>query len=165
MRIKAEPLTEEGFAEFGRVVSVPAAEPSARLEGLEFWADITLFPPVDGPIGVGMARLTKHPFVQNCAERHMRTSEYLHALDGEMIVVVGPPEHPEQPRRLPDLARFRAFRVPAGDGVIMRPGVWHWAPFAVSGPTRMVVLFRAGTSGDDAAVVDFPAGSALEVEP
>ena len=59
---------------------------------------------------------------------------------------------------------FRAFRVPAGDTVIMKPGVWHWAPFAAGGPMRLLVIYKANTGQTDVGYADFPPGKALELE-
>jgi ureidoglycolate hydrolase len=72
-----------------------------------------------------------------------------------LFVYVAPAEHPEQPRRLPAFDRFRAFRVPAGAGIVMDRGVWHGAPFAAEGPTPALVLLLEGTGRHDVTLVRF----------
>ena len=90
------------------------------------------------------------------AERHMRSPEVILATAGDLLVYVGPAEHLEEPARMPDQERLRAFRVPAGSGVIMDRGVWHGAPFAAEGPTPALVLLLEGTGRHDVTIVRFP---------
>lgn len=166
MKLKAQPLTAQDFAPFGEIVTLPQhRQPTGSLEGLDFWADLVPLQNIGAPYGVGYATLDKRPFVQTCAERHMQTQELLHAIGGDMIVVVGPPDYPDEPNRLPPMESFRAFRVPAGDTVIMKPGVWHWAPFAAGGPMRLLVIYKANTGQTDVGYADFPPGKVLEIEP
>ena len=64
---------------------------------------------------------------------------------GEIVHVVCPSR--DDPGRLPDLERLRAFRVSAGRGVCMRPGCWH-ASFVLAGQTTCLMLTRASTTCD-----------------
>jgi ureidoglycolate lyase len=165
MKVRVRPLDADTFAPFGLVVSPPPGEPTAVVDGaLKYWADVVTVPHITEPIGVGYCTVAKRPFIQTCAERHMHTAELLQPMKGAMIVVVGPAVHPEQPRQLPPLDGFAAFRVEEGQAVVLNPGVWHYAPFAVNAPICLTVIFKAGTSQADAIVVDFPAGDILEIE-
>jgi ureidoglycolate lyase len=166
MKLKVHPLTAEAFAPFGQVVSLPSGKPTAVVDGggLTYWADVITVPDLSGALGVGYCTVVSRPFIQTCAERHMHTPEFVQPMKGDMIVVVAPALHPESPRQLPPLREFVAFRVAEGQALVFNPGVWHYAPFAVDRPMCFTVLFKAGTSDDDAVVVDFPAGEALEIE-
>jgi ureidoglycolate hydrolase len=108
------------------------------------------------PWGLGYLDLRPVDPAFDWAERHMRTLEAILATADDLLVYVGPSEHPEEPDRLPALDRFRAFRVPAGSGVVMDRGVWHGAPFAARGPTPALVLIQEGTGRHDVTVVRFP---------
>jgi hypothetical protein len=46
--------------------------------------------------------------------------------------------------------------------VLFKPGVWHWAPFAVKETIRLLVVYTAGTSESDATVVDLAPEQYLE---
>ena len=165
MKLKVQPLNAQVFAPFGEIVALPQQrKPSGSLEGLDFWADLVPLQDIGAPYGVGYATLDKRPFVQTCAERHMGTQELLHAIGGDMVVVVGAADHPDEPNRLPAMEGFRAFRVSAGDTVIMKPGVWHWAPFAATGAMRLLVIYKADTGQTDVGYADFPPGKTLELE-
>jgi ureidoglycolate lyase len=163
MKLKTQLLSAESFAPFGQIVTQPAAEPMVTLEGLEYWGDLAQFPDVGDAIGIGYATLRRRPLVQNCAERHMWTSEVFVPLGGDMVVVVGPPEHINEPERLPPLDRFAAFRVAQGQAILMKPGVWHWAPFPLVEQMSFLVFVRQGTAQTDVTISDFPNGATLEI--
>ena len=164
MKLKAQPIGASAFALFGQVVSIPQAEPTASLEGMDFWAGVATLPDLGAAYGVGYATQAKRPFRQTSVERHLKTPELLMPVDGDMIVVVGPPDYLDEPQRLPAPERFVAFRVAEGQGVIFKPGVWHWAPFAVDATIRLLVIFAAGTPQSDAVVVAIPPDGVLEIE-
>ena len=75
------------------------------------------------------------------------TGEAILALDGECVVYVALPA--------PEPDGFRAFRVAAGSGVVLDPGVWHGAPLAVDRPLCAVVLLPEGTGAEDTVVARF----------
>lgn len=163
MKLKVKPLDAAAFAPFGSILARPAATPTAELgEGeLRYWADVVTLPDLGGPVGLGYATLAVRPFVQACAEQHVHSPEVLQPIAGDMIVVVGPATAAGD---LPPLDRFAAFRVAQDQAVVLKPGVWHYAPFAIDGPMAFTVLLRAGTNRDDAIFADFPAGGVLEIE-
>ena len=80
-----------------------------------------------------------------------------------MIVAVGPALYPDNPEQLAPLDQFAAFRVPEGQAVTLNPGVWHYAPFAADTPITLTIIFKAGTSQNDVAFVDFSAEDSLEL--
>ena len=154
--IAAEPLDAGSFEPFGRVVSRPTEEPHATGPGWKWWAETALLDGDGRAWGVGYLDLQPAELRVDWAERHMRTQEAILATSADLVVYVGPPEHPEEPDRIPALESFRAFRVPAGSGVVLDRAVWHGAPFAPDGPTAAVVLIFEGTPREDVTVVRFP---------
>ena len=157
IRLPVEPLTAEAFAPYGRVVERPARAEDAAGPGWRWWAE-TAFLAGDGrPWGVGYLDLRPAEPQFDWAERHLRTQEAIFATSADLLVYVGPAEHPEDPARLPALDRFRVFRVPPGAGVVMDRAVWHGAPLAEV-PTRALVLIQEGTGRHDVTMVRFPDG-------
>jgi ureidoglycolate lyase len=163
MKLKAKTLDAAVFAPFGSVLARPTVAPTAELgEGeLRYWADVVRLPDLGGAAGLGYATLAMRPLVQTCAEQHVHSPEVLQPIGGDMIVVVGPATPAGQ---LPPLDRFAAFRVPQDQAVVLKPGVWHYAPFAIDRPMAFTVLLKAGTNRDDAIFAEFPAGGVLEIE-
>jgi ureidoglycolate lyase len=154
--LDVEPLSPESFRPFGEVVSLPPEEPHATGPGWRWWAETALLRGDDRPWGVGYLDLQPAELLIDWAERHMRTQEAILATSADLLVYVGPPEHPTQPDRVPSLRSFRAFSVPAGSGVVLDRAVWHGAPFAPDRPTAAVVLILEGTPREDVTVVRFP---------
>jgi ureidoglycolate hydrolase len=154
--LPVEPLTPQAFAPYGRVIGRPNRSPDATGPGWSWWAETTLLGGDGRPYGVGYLDVEPAEPSFDWAERHMRTLEAVLATTRDLLVYVGPAEHPGEPLRLPDMSRFRVFRVPAGSGVVMDRGVWHGAPLAADGPTPALVLILEGTGRHDVSLVRFP---------
>jgi ureidoglycolate lyase len=155
-RLPIEELTAETFAPFGRVVERPDRTPDATGPGWRWWAEKVLLGCDERPFGVGYLDLEPAEPRFDWAERHLRTVEVILPLGGDCLAYVGPPEHPEEPERIASRDRFRVFRVRAGQGIAMDPGVWHGAPLAADGPLTAVVLILEKTGSIDTALVRFP---------
>ena len=85
----------------------------------------------------------------------MHSDELLIPMGGDCLVYVGPPDNLEEPDRLPDLERFRVFRLQDGQGVLLGKGVWHGAPMALDHPLNVTVLLLKDTGKVDGHVVRF----------
>ena len=151
-RLRAEELSPGSFAPFGRVVRRPAGAPDAAGPGWSWWAETALLGADDPSWGVGVLQLDPTDPRFDWAERHLRTEEAVLATSGDLALYVAPADDRDEPAR----DGFRAFRVPAGDGVVLGRGVWHGAPFALGRACRALVLIREGTGREDVTVVRFP---------
>jgi ureidoglycolate lyase len=155
VNLRPEALTDGAFAPYGRVVALPERPQDAEGPGWRWWAETAMLSGDGRPWGVGYLDLQPAPLQFDWAERHMRTQEAIFATSADLLVYVGPADHPEEPARLPPFDRFRAFRVSPGEGLVMDRGVWHGAPLAADGPTRALVLIQEGTGRHDVTVVRF----------
>jgi ureidoglycolate hydrolase len=164
VKLRLQNLTEKTFSEYGQIISPESVKPSDREELYDWWADLVLFDKISNNYGVGMAKVQKHSTPQRCAERHMATPEFLLPIGGDMGIIIGPPDYPEEPSRLPDISRFAAFRIREGEGALLKPGVWHWVPYPLQSKIHMLVIFAVETSKKDLTVSEFPNGSVLELE-
>ncbi|MGH2806738.1 MAG: ureidoglycolate lyase [Actinomycetota bacterium] len=152
--LRAEELTTDTFSAFGHVIEQPAREQDADGPGWQWWAETSSLRSDGRPWTFGYLHLRTAPLRFDWAERHLRTQEVVLAGSSDVVVYVGPAD-PDQPDRLPPLESFRAFRVPAGRGIVMEPGVWHGAPLALGDDCNAVVLLLEGTGRDDVVVVRF----------
>jgi ureidoglycolate hydrolase len=150
-----ELLSAQAFAPYGRVIERPGRAADAEGPGWRWWAETALVAGDGRPVGVGYLDLGPTDRRFDWAERHMRTQEAILATSADLLVYVGPPDHREQPDRLPQLDRFHVFRVPAGAGVLMDRAVWHGAPFTVDAPAAAVVLILEGTGRTDVTIRRF----------
>ena len=162
-RLVAERLTADAFAPFGAVVERPGRDPDAEGPGWTWWGETELLAPVDGGYGIGYLDLVPGPAGFDWAERHMASQELIAPLVGACLVYAGPADRPEEPAALPELDRFRVFRVEPGQAVMLAAGVWHGAPLADGGPGRAMVALRTGTARGDTVVVRF-ADRAVRIE-
>ena len=163
-RLAVEALTAEGFAPFGRVVEEPARAPDAAGPSWRWWAETASLASDGRAFGVGYVSVEPGELRFEWAERHMRSPELVVPAGGECLIYAGPPEHADEPGRLPPLESFRAFRLAAGQGALLEAGVWHGAPLALDGPVGAFVFLLEGTGQNDVHVVRFPEAP-VEVEP
>ena len=154
-RLDVEELTPEAFAPFGRAIARPERPSDADGPGWRWWAETSLLAGDGRPFGVGYLDLEPSEYRFDWAERHMRTQESVLATSADLLLYVGPPEHLEEPARLPSFERFRAFRVAAGSGVVMDRAVWHGAPLTVDRASSAVVLILEGTGRSDVTIARF----------
>jgi ureidoglycolate lyase len=155
MILTVQELTGGAFAPYGEVIVQPDRGSDASGPGWQWWAETMLLPRDARPYAVGYLRLQPDSRRVDWAERHMQSPEVVVPLGGDCLVYVGPPDHPEEPTRLPALERFQVFRVRCGQGVVLRPGVWHGAPLAVDAPLAALVLLLQGTGQTDTSLARF----------
>jgi ureidoglycolate lyase len=75
-------------------------------------------------------------------ERHMHMTQMFIALgQSPFIMILATPNHNEN-KDLPDLDRVKAFRFPAGHGLLLHLGTWHDFPIACQIP---VVILTANS--------------------
>jgi ureidoglycolate hydrolase len=152
--LMAEELTADAFASFGHVIERPARAQDAEGPGWNWWAETSALRSDGRPWTFGYLDLKSAPFRFDWAERHLRTQEVVLAGASDIVMYVAEPV-PGEPDRLPVLDDFHAFRVPAGRGIVMEPGVWHGAPFATDANSNAIVLLLEGTGRDDVTVIRF----------
>jgi len=155
MKLKIEDLTAEDFALFGEVIIQPARTRDASGNGWSWWGQDHLLAGGDRNYAIGYLDLQPAELSFDWAERHMHSDELLIPMGEDCLVYVGPPDHPDEPDRLPDLERFRIFRLRKGQAVLLGKGVWHGAPMALDEPLNVAVLLLKDTGTVDGHVVRF----------
>ena len=155
MKLKIEDLSVESFAPFGEVIMQPARGQDAEGPGWMWWGENHILAGGDRKYAIGYLDLQPAELSFNWAERHMHSDELLIPMGGDCLVYVGPPEYLDEPTRLPDLNRFRVFRLREGHGVLLGKGVWHGAPMALDKPLNVTVLLLKDTGNLDGHVVRF----------
>ena len=97
---------------------------------------------IDGPTSINLMRVLPHDFILKDFEAHDHTTENLIAMDGDLIVGMAPAGALEADN-------VKAFYIPCGLGISLKPSVWHAVPFAVGKEVMSVCIFRNNTSHDD----------------
>ena len=155
MKLKIEDLTVESFAPFGEVIMQPARPQDAQGPGWTWWGENHLMSGSDRKYAIGYLDLNPAELSFNWAERHMQSDELLIPMGGDCLVYVGPADYLDEPKRLPELDRFRVFRLRQGQGVLLSKGVWHGAPMAIDKHLNVTVLLLKDTAKVDGHVVRF----------
>ncbi len=153
--LSVEELQAGAFAPFGHVIEQPSTPQEGGGSGWGWWGERALMACDGRPYGIGYLALEPQPLRFDWAERHMQSPELLVPTQADCLIYVAPPEHLEQPDRLPPLSDFRVFRVRAGQAVLLHPGTWHGVPLALDRPLNVVVLLLQGTGASDLTLVRF----------
>lgn len=79
--------------------------------------------PLPRPLRLGLTYSTGGSFICDQMERHNSTEEYLFSGESEIILAVSD----SPPQGQPHSESIKAFRLPPGTVVSLRPGIWHAA--------------------------------------
>lgn len=140
--IRAEALTQEGFAPFGQVLAAPEM-PGQRDYFDAGLANLRAEAPASLSIvrGVAVAGVPEISII----ERHAFSSQsFLPLAPVRWLVVVAPGGDDG-----PDLSRVRAFLPGPGQGITFAPGTWH-APLTTLDPAAFAIfMWRDGGPLDE----------------
>lgn len=147
--MKAEKLTKETFAPYGKLLSKKKECYDADNEEFAFSANITYFD-IAGEGTVGLLEGKKREITLKCMERHIKTPEILFQIKSDSILFVGKSESDSA-----EIKEIKPFLLKQGDTVLMDPGIWHWVPFPVDTDRCVTqVIFKKATSETDCEVVE-----------
>ena len=163
--IKAEELNVEQFLPFGFYAN--CINPDTVKIGsapIEFFRDMVQQEMGGASIpSFGVCRVEKRDMIINASEYHNYTGEGMMPLDNDIYFHVGPATVPDA---APPLDDIRVFYAPKGTMIVLRPGVWHHAPFSVNGdPVNSLIVLPQRTYANDCRVVEFPESDWILVEP
>ena len=106
-----------------------------------------------------ICRVAQRPNVVDTSEYHSAAWEGNLPLDGDVVLHLAPAN-----RGKIDADAFEAFLVPKGTLVILKPGVWHFAPYAVEGEVSTLVVLPERTYANDCVVVKHAEDEKFEIE-
>jgi ureidoglycolate lyase len=156
-------LTTDDFLPFGFYAHL--IDPHAARIGeppIEFFRDMVQ-QQLAGPSTVSFStcRVEKRDPVIDVSEHHTLTGEGILPLDSDVLIHVGP----ATPSAAPPLDDIAVFRVPKGTMVVLRPGVWHHAPFTLrDDPANVLIVLPERTYANDCRVVALDPADAIRIE-
>ena len=161
--LTVESLTADAFGPFGFFASMidPAATVIVK-KPIEFYRDMLQLDLGGANIAsLSVCRVEPRPAVVDVTEYHSYCGEGILPLDNDVVIHVGPACPDEE---LP-LEQFRAFAVPKGTLVVLRPGVWHHAPMTMNAkPANVLIILPERTYANDCTVVNLPKTQRLTVK-
>ena len=154
LRLIAQPLTQEAFAEFGDVIDSVGHTPMLINDGMTERYHALARVETGGPEGEALINLFfakpyALPMRLFSMERHPLGSQAFVPLDARpFLVVVAPKSEQLVPTDI------RAFVATGNQGVNYRSGVWHHSLIAPDEAARFLVVDRGGP-GNNCDVVEF----------
>jgi len=145
--LKLQEITPENIAGYGTLIDAGIAEPLADTPLFKYWNDLSVAS-LDGGVCFGVVETRPSSLACTAFERHVKTSETLIPMNGDVVLVMGKPT----PGDYPDPKTVAAFRLPQGKAVTLDPGTWHFAPLAAGKPVKSMVVFKQGTPDNDLLV-------------
>lgn len=162
-KIKAKEINSQEFLPYG--FSADFVNPISETIGtkpIEFFRDI-----LQQNLGhtttasFSTCRVEPRLMVIDTIEYHTECSEGILPLDNNIIIHVAP----ATPADCLPLDAIRAFRIPKGTMVILRPGVWHHAPFTTNAdPANVLIVLPERTYANDCKVITLKEDDRIEIE-
>jgi ureidoglycolate lyase len=139
-------LTPQAFAPYGTVFGKPLPSDAGSVAyssaTSDFWREHVFATNGRDPEILWVSYRSTDPRIDRL-EMHKLTEQAVVPLTGDIIQIVAA----ATPAGVPDLATVRAFPVPVGKGLCMRPGCWHATRVATTEATCMM-LTRGATTVD-----------------
>lgn len=163
-KVKAQALTVESFLPYGFFANMinPTME-KIGAEPIEFYRDMLQLDL--GGVGIGsfsICRVERRPLVIDVSEYHTATGEGILPLDNDVLIHVGPATVEDG---CVPFDALKAFRVPKGTMVVLRPGVWHHAPLTVNDDSaNVLIVLPERTYANDCEVFEFMDDEKIEIE-
>lgn len=93
------------------------------------------------------------------AEYHSLTGQAFLPMDGDVLLYVARPTTGDCP-----IEKMRAFYVPKGTLVVVKPGVWHFTPMAVERPVNVMISLVQRTWANDVTFYGFKDEEKFQIE-
>jgi ureidoglycolate hydrolase len=135
---------DPGLDAYGYLLELPSSKPPIETEELRYWPTLAPLELAEGWAEVGICEVVKRLARVTRMERHVRTSEFVAPINGELLIPIALRTIDEQPGK-----GLVAVRVRAGEGLMLHPGVWHWAGYPDRDRVSFWVIFRRQTAKED----------------
>ena len=108
-----------------------------------------------------ICKVEKRPFEISMYEYHSVTGEGILPLDNDVLIHVVPATR--SANHIP-VEKLRVFRVPMGTMVVLRPGVWHHAPFTLGDKAaHVLIVLPERTYANDCFVKKIDEGNEVSI--
>jgi ureidoglycolate lyase len=163
-RISIEELSVETFLPFGFFARLIGPE-GESLGGspVTFFRDMLQLNTGGNALpSFSVCKVESRPLEISTYEFHSMTGEGILPLDNDVAIHVVPATR--SANHLP-LDKVRVFRLPRGTMVVLRPGVWHHAPFTLNDrPAHVLIVLPERTYANDCTVKKVEAGSEIFID-
>ncbi len=164
-KTKVRELSIEEFQPYGTYASL--IDPSSEKIGappIEFFRDMVQ-QNLGGAdlVSFSACRVENRDLIVDTTEYHTRASEGILPIDNDILIHVAPATPSDGCIPLDKIA---VFRVPQGTMVVIRPGVWHHAPFTTNAQAASVlIVLPERTYANDCEVFEIKGEDRIRIEP
>ena len=161
--VKVQELSLEKFNRYGSFANL--RDPETDKLGaapIEFYRDMLQLDVGQAQPSFSVCRVENRALIVDISEYHNTTCEGLMPLDEAVYIHVAPANGGD---RVP-VEQIEIFRGPQGTFVSLRRGVWHHAPFTVSGKAaNVLIVLPERAYAVDCVVQDIPAKNRIKITP
>lgn len=160
-KVSIKELSREDFDKYGSFA--PMLDPGGPHLGsppIEFYRDRVLLELGGRNAALSTCRVERRAGVVDVSEYHNGCGEALLPLDGDVLIHVAPADGGgEFPA-----GEVEVFRIPQGTAVVLRPGVWHHAPFAHEAErVNVLIVLPERTYATDCHVRELSKGRMVKI--
>lgn len=149
------------FSEYGEIISTEGRGPDADTSGFRFWDCLGKIDVQTASIGIVRA-FPQDTRICPSFERHSNSSEVLIPVEGEIVVVcalsksdaTAKSSKEQGAKAQVDLSSVKVIPVKRGEALILKPGVWHYAPMVTDYEVNTFVIFQFETLQRDIVKVE-----------
>ncbi|MCE5188394.1 MAG: ureidoglycolate lyase [Eubacteriales bacterium] len=159
--VTVQTLTRDAFEKYGSFSEmVEPRGPHLGSEPCEFYRDRAILTLNTCNTAFSVTRVCKRPKIVSEVEYHTHTGEAILPLDGDILIHVAP----ASPANQTPAEEIEVFLVPKGTLVVLRPGVWHGAPYCVdTDVTNILVALPERAYVNDCVVVQLSKAQAIRI--
>lgn len=164
-KVKVKDLSAEEFLPYGRYACL--IDPDSEKLGsppIEFFRDMVQQElGAAGSASFSTCRVEKRELVIDVSEYHSQTAEGILPIDNDILIHVAPAT--ARDGKVP-VDKIVVFRVPKGTMIVLRPGVWHHAPFTANDqPANILIVLPERTYVNDCEVFELKKEDKVHVQP
>ncbi len=139
-------IQSTAFQEYGSYLDTDQAKPAYESEAFNFWNKLALLSFKSASFGL-VESYPQSSLESSTFEQHGNTPEVLIPTGGDIILVIALPK--KEKKTEIDIESVKAFLLPEGKAVVLKPYVWHFAPLVKDRPVKTFVVFEEDTPDND----------------
>jgi len=162
--VKSKELTVEDFLPYGTYANFinPSFE-KFDAPPIEFFRDMVQQNlGTSGTVSFSTCRVERRDMIVDIVEYHSHTAEGILPIDNDILIHVAAATAPDG---CVPVDKIVVFRIPKGTMAVIRPGVWHHAPFTANDQAANVLItLPERTYANDCKVFDISDEDRIRIE-
>jgi ureidoglycolate hydrolase len=146
--MKALDICVQNFQPYGTILHTSDKEKLLDNKEMQYTNQIGIINV--SPVSTGILVQFRREIIVNKLERHLSTPEMIVALENDSILFLAEPS-----TNIPQTNMINAFRLKAGQAVLLKEGCWHWGPFPYKKSyCKSLIAFKKDTETNDCEQIE-----------